>query len=237
MLGGFEAGIAAAKAVLLDATDCAIGLRAAYFACDVDITDQAQMVAVERCLDGAAEVLGRARVGVYGEYDVIEACLGGEHATWGWQTKAWSGGKLSKKAHLLQRLGYVYPGGVQCDKNTVLQEDWGGWKANMEEDVPNTPKELQDAAYAALNQWATERHDAQPAATLREFLQLFKPEVVTNIREMATEDVPARLAAIEEALRNVAVGGTPVNVDLDALADKVVQRLGALRFDAQTGTP
>lgn len=129
MLDGFEAGVGAARALLADAADLAVGVRAAYMACDVDVTSEAQMLAVERCLDGAAQVLGLARVGVYGEADVIDRMLGRGRATWGWQTRAWSGGRTSARAHIRQELGYVYPDGVQCDRSTVLADDgdWGGW--------------------------------------------------------------------------------------------------------------
>lgn len=127
MLEGFNAGVVAARRALADAEACGVVVRNVYFACDVDITTGAQMQAVADCLDGAATILGISRVGVYGEADVIDMMLSERHATWGWQTKAWSGGRLSERAHLLQQIGYVYPGGVQCDRNTVLKSDWGQW--------------------------------------------------------------------------------------------------------------
>lgn len=133
MLGGVEVGAGAARAALADAAQCGVEVRCVYFAADFDVTDAQQMQAVGRTLDGAAQVLGRARVGVYGEADVIDACLGGGHAAWGWQTRAWSGARVSVKAHLLQQIGYVYPGGVQCDRSTVLKPDWGQWP--LEDDV------------------------------------------------------------------------------------------------------
>ena len=125
ILGGFQAGAGAARAALADAAACGVTVRCVYFAADIDVTSAAQMAAIEKALDGAAGVLGRERVGVYGEADVIDACLGGGYAVWGWQTRAWSGGRLSDRAHLLQQIGYVYPGGVQADRNTVLRPDWG----------------------------------------------------------------------------------------------------------------
>ena len=210
MQGGVNAGVAAARAALTDAQNCGVGVRNVYFAADFDVTSTAQMVAVERCLDGAAQVLGRGRVGVYGEADVIDACLGQRHATWGWQTRAWSGGRVSGRAHLLQQIGYVYPGGVQCDRSTVLKRDWGQWPdparpPNGEDDMPNTPQELKDAAYAALQQWATERHDPATAGnrvdTLRELLDQF-PEVTQSIADMRAEVAALRndITALRTAL-------------------------------------
>lgn len=123
-LGGAAVGTAAARAALADAAACEVQVRCVYFAVDVDVTDAQQMQAVQRTLGGAADVLGRDRTGVYGEADVIDACVPA-HAAYGWQTRAWSGGRVSPRAHLLQQVGYVYPGGVQCDRSTVLQDDWG----------------------------------------------------------------------------------------------------------------
>jgi hypothetical protein len=149
MLAGADAGVRAAREALADAEHCGVGVRCVYLACDQDITTSGQMSAVEQCLDGAAQVLGRERVGVYGEADVIDACLGKEHATWGWQTRAWSRGRVSDRAHLLQLIGAVHPGGVECDRNTVLRSDWGQWPAPG--DGPMEGEIMSDAQYEALN--------------------------------------------------------------------------------------
>lgn len=122
MRGGAAAGAAAAHAALADAAACGVTVRCVYLACDEDVTTQ--MSAVMACLDGAATILGKARTGVYGEADVIDAAVPG-HAAWGWQTRAWSGGRVSSRAALLQQIGYVAVGGVECDRNTVLRDDWG----------------------------------------------------------------------------------------------------------------
>ena len=130
MLGGGAAGVAAARAVLTDpalvSTDTyrAPRIRCVYFACDIDVTGESQMAAIQECLDGAASVFGRAQVGVYGEADVIDDCVPA-HAAYAWQTRAWSAGRVAKRVCLLQEIGYVQVGGVQCDRNTVLKPDWG----------------------------------------------------------------------------------------------------------------
>ena len=147
MLGGAGAGAAAARAVLADADHCGVGVRCVYFAADFDVTTPAEVAAVAGCLDGAAQVLGRARVGVYGEADVIDACLSGGHASWGWQTRAWSHGRLSDRAHLLQQIGAVRVGGVECDRNTVLRADWGQWPAPG---AGTEGEDMSEEQYAAL---------------------------------------------------------------------------------------
>ena len=109
--------------------------RCIYFAADRDIVGRAQLDQVLAYLDGAASVLGRDRVGVYGEYDVISAALPG-HAAYGWQTAAWSGGRRSREAHLYQRVGQPLVGGIRVDINDVLKPDFG--QLDMEDDMQPT---------------------------------------------------------------------------------------------------
>lgn len=95
-----------------------------YFSCDVNITTPTQMNAVQQYLGGAASVLGYRRVGVYGEADVIDACVP-SYAMWGWQTYAWSGGRISGKAHLYQYRNGVVVGGVDVDLDRSLRDEFG----------------------------------------------------------------------------------------------------------------
>jgi hypothetical protein len=164
MRGGAAAGAAAARAALADAANCGVGVRCIYFACDEDVTDAQTMQTVEACLDGAAGVLGRGRTGVYGEADVIDACLAAGHAVWGWQTRAWSGGRVSARAHLLQQIGYVSVGGVQCDRSTILRDDWGQWP--MEDDVTAEEVWALPIPYPA---WGTAPH-SKDAYTAGEYM-------------------------------------------------------------------
>jgi hypothetical protein len=123
--GGFAGGVTAARTARADAD--AIGFpsnRPIYFAVDSDQVTSGQFLAAMAYLDGAASVLGRPRVGVYGEYDIVEMALPG-HAAYGWQTAAWSKGKRSAKAALFQKIGTVVVGGIACDENDVLNTDWG----------------------------------------------------------------------------------------------------------------
>jgi len=50
----------------------------------------------------------RRPVGIYGEADVIDHFVtpGAEPVQYGWQTAAWSAGRLSARAHLYQRVGH-----------------------------------------------------------------------------------------------------------------------------------
>jgi hypothetical protein len=62
-------------------------------------------------------------------------------ASWFWQTAAWSRGRRTT-AHLFQHVGTVNVGGIACDINDVLSDDWG--QHNAEEDMPSI-QEIVDA--------------------------------------------------------------------------------------------
>jgi hypothetical protein len=127
-LAGRAAGRAAARLALAHAADLGfpVGSRPIYYACDTDVVSEAQFGAVLEYLRGAGEVHGGpARVGVYGEFDVMERAGAAGVASWFWQTRAWSGGRLSGRAHLRQEIGTYTVGGIACDRNTILAADWG----------------------------------------------------------------------------------------------------------------
>lgn len=140
--GGWNAGMTAAKLARADADSVGFPRdRPIYFAVDSDQVTAVNFAAVSAYLDGAASVLGTvALVGVYGEFDVIEKNVG-SHARFGWQTAAWSGGRRSGKAHLFQRLGQIYVGGIQVDVNDILAADWGQHNAQGDD---MTPQEFLD---------------------------------------------------------------------------------------------
>jgi hypothetical protein len=125
MKAGFDAGVADARRA--DAQARAAGHpgdRPIMFSADWDASpaDQAR---IDDYLHGAASVVTGARVGVYGSYYVCKRCLDNGTARWAWQTGAWSGGQREPRAHIYQRIGYVTVGGIQCDVNEALQDDFG----------------------------------------------------------------------------------------------------------------
>src|SRR5574343_221500 len=134
MLDGYGAGVTDGTVALASAA--LLGFpkdRPIYFACDTDTTAD-QLTSVRKYLDGAASVLGRARVGIYGEYDVIDHCLGTGAATWFWQTYAWSGGRLHPMAHLYQYQNDQTINGAAVDFDRALVADFGQWGG----EVPDT---------------------------------------------------------------------------------------------------
>lgn len=125
MLDGYAAGVNDAR--IADQTLHAVGHPAdlpVYFSADFDATPD-QQVAIDSYLNGAADVIGAARVGIYGGYWIVKRCLDKKTAAWAWQTEAWSGGNRDPRTHILQHAEYVVVGGVECDLNEALQSDFG----------------------------------------------------------------------------------------------------------------
>lgn len=126
-LGGYGAGRTDAQAALAQAQACGMPSdRPIYFAVDFDASPD-QMGTINAYLDGAASVLGKDRVGVYGGYYVVKAALGGGHCVWAWQASAWSGGQWDDRAQIRQTSIDRYIGGVDCDDNTATTTDYGQW--------------------------------------------------------------------------------------------------------------
>jgi hypothetical protein len=125
-LSGAPGGAADARAAN-DQAD-ALGVPATvpiYYADDTQSTaDQ-----VRPYYQGAGSV-GRRPVGGYGDIDVVDPLLAEGIITVGWQTAAWSAGRVSSIAHLYQRVTPTRPSvgpASSYDENVILRPDWGAW--------------------------------------------------------------------------------------------------------------
>lgn len=102
LLGGFQAGVEAAKAA--EAYRVAAGLPACavYFNVDYNAPDE-DLPAILAALDGAASVIGLDRVGLYAGYYIIKAAFDAGKIKWGFQTYAWSRKVNSEPIHWDER--------------------------------------------------------------------------------------------------------------------------------------
>jgi hypothetical protein len=130
-LDGYAAGASDAMDALVQAQACGMpNGRPIYFAVDWDAS-AAQQAAINGYLDGAASVLGRDRVGIYGGYGPVSRALDGGHATWAWQTYAWSGGRWAGGVQLQQYSNNHIIGGVGCDYDRATTSDYGQWRIGV----------------------------------------------------------------------------------------------------------
>jgi len=117
--GGAAAGNSA-KSLL-----AGLGLPAStnvYYAVDYDAS-AAQLATIDAFLNAASAAQGH-KASVYGGYNVIEHCVRGS-AAYGFQTYAWSGGKVSSKTAIYQYLNGQTLAGNSVDLNRNLKADFG----------------------------------------------------------------------------------------------------------------
>jgi peptidoglycan hydrolase-like protein with peptidoglycan-binding domain len=129
LLGGYAAGQRVARAArsLADSLGVPAGVPI-HFAVDFDPT-AAQLPTLVSAIDGAVSVLGHDSVGGYGGFSFIEAIRG--HAKYGWQTYAWSAGRVSSNATLYQYLNGQTLNGGSVDEVRNLAEDFGAWGGTL----------------------------------------------------------------------------------------------------------
>lgn len=129
--------------------------RPIYFAVDYDTTGTNQ-ASIEEYLHGAADSTGANRAGVYGSYAVVERCFTTGSARFFWQTYAWSAGKVSTHAHILQYRNGQTVGGASVDLNESKQADFGAWGILAPALVP-APAVEPTARLSVAQQWAIDQ--------------------------------------------------------------------------------
>lgn len=141
LLGGRAAGVAWAQSA--DQHFRALGMpadRPIYLSVDFD-AGAAHWSRIDAALRGAAEVLGAARVGVYGGYATVAHCAAAGTARWLWQTYGWSSGRWHPGAHIRQYRNHVPLAGGTVDLCQAMTSDYGQWGQGEGGDMP-TPDEL-----------------------------------------------------------------------------------------------
>jgi hypothetical protein len=125
--GGRTGGAADAKAARTQAGACGMpGSRPIYFAVDFDAT-RADWPKIAEYFKGVISVLGLGRVGMYGGYDPVKWAFEDGLITYGWQTYAWSEGRLERRSHIYQYSNDQLMGGIDCDFNLAYKTDYGQW--------------------------------------------------------------------------------------------------------------
>ncbi len=127
MLRGKAGGEQDAQHAETAAKACGIDGIPVYFAADWDATP-GQQAAIDDYLDGCAAVIGRSRVGVYGGYWPLSRARAAGKAAYYWGTPAWSGTEwVTGFTPDIMQGGFVTIGGVQCDLDAGLHDDYGQW--------------------------------------------------------------------------------------------------------------
>jgi hypothetical protein len=130
MAGGYGAGQQAGRWLAAQFEASGHTPRAVYLAADDNGLSTAS---VNACLDGAASVLGRGVVGLYGYLPQLRAAYEGGHASWWWLTGRYVEPAAYPWIHVYQCQGSqpagvpttIVAGGQKADVNMILRPDWG----------------------------------------------------------------------------------------------------------------
>lgn len=216
MLSGYTLGFNSAskalrQALLLGAPDNV----PIYFSCDFDTTNAAQLQQVERYLQGCRDVLGYARVGVYGEYEVIQKMVP-RVVKYGWQTYAWSHGLVSSNAGFWQYRNNVPFAGVRLDLDEVLNPAaFGAWFPEGSDML--TPEDLSAIAHAV---WTHPLGQGTPGfgGQQAETAEAFAWEAAQHASTASQAAVEA-IAALSVKLDNLATGDGLSETDIQSITD------------------
>lgn len=243
-LDGYGAGRLDAQFALAQAEACGMPAgRPIYFAVDFD-AGPADEAAINAYLDGAASVLGKDRVGIYGGYYPVKSALAGGHCKWGWQTYAWSGGLWWPGAQLHQYSNDHIIGGVDLDYDEAPVGDYGQWRvgvsptpqpqqpAAQEDDMPqghllqdttkkNTPISVPKDKYKAIGFIGDNGYLGLPPVELRLGFRVGKGNwqvhdlVVDSAADKATFNLPAGCDGITVSYKDPAAAYAAVPVAYD----------------------
>ena len=221
--GGYARGAAMAKAAVDDAKVRAPGYTGPIFFTN-DRPTLASPATWRAYLDGAASVLGRARVGAYGFANAMDAAVG--HATYFWQ--AGRRADVRPHVHLWQDNNVqVQVGGITCDRNLVLKPI-----VTQEDDVELTDRFDEDAitklpgsvghAFLNIKQNADAARDIATAA--RSDVAAFKTAVLS-----ALSALDAKVAKLQPSTTTVVNGITDADVArvVKAVNDDEARRMQA----------
>ncbi len=231
MLSGRSQGARDATAAYEMARGCGMpDGRPVYFSLDVDPRGlgAGQWDAVDGYLDGAAEVLGRRQVGIYGGYAAVKRALDAGTARWAWQAFAWSGGRWDPRAHLRQVVNGQRLGGGTVDYDRATTDDFGQWRIGEEGMVPLSKEDLQAVGGAVRDALGLKAGESVASDA----------DIRVVLRGDAThpDSLDAIHAGVTEAL-GIVRAGTPVTLDLSALTPAqwdTAARLIAVHLAAQS---
>lgn len=122
------------------------GTRPIFFSVDFDTTIS-DYVRVDGYFQGVASVIGTARTGCYGEYDLVKhlmdrGLIGKSDSPgkfYAWQTYAWSAGKYDERCCLAQDKNGVKLGDGTVDLDSAHCPDYGQWGYRRPTQKPPVP--------------------------------------------------------------------------------------------------
>lgn len=166
-LTGRSGGVADAQEAARQAKACGMPEdRPIYFAADWDASE-GQQDEINAYLDGAASVVGRGRVGLYGGYGPVKRAFDAGKMAYGWQTYAWSGGRWDARAQLQQYSNDHTLNGVGVDYNRAVAADYGQWRVGVSPKEDDMPLSKEDLAAIRDIVWNTDTAPAPDGSAVK----------------------------------------------------------------------
>jgi len=137
-LAGRLGGILDGRRALAELTALGVPGMPVYFAVDWD-AGSFQQVLINSYLKGAATVLGPEKVGLYAGIGPISRAFDSAVIRYGWQTYAWSAGRLDGRAQLYQYSNAHRMGPTTVDYDKALATDFGQFGAVVVPPPPPPP--------------------------------------------------------------------------------------------------
>lgn len=212
LLGGWNAGVSWARSAESHFARCGMPAgRPIYLSVDFNVSS-VQWPTVAKALQGAASVLGAARVGIYGGRRAIEWARRDGVAAWYWQTYAWSSGIWIAGNHIEQYLNGVTVAGGTLDLDRALPSDYGQWNVGGGDMLTQREQAILSNAYQVLYE-QTHEHDPIRFITDLDHLELGASATLPNLPLRRMMRVEAKL---DQLIAMVAAIGT-ANPDIAAL--------------------
>ena len=214
-LGGWSTGVDHAQSAHTMAVACGMPAdRPIYFSVDFEVSAE-QWPVVKAYLDGAASVVGRRRVGVYGGYWTIRMAADGGWAGWFWQTFAWSiwadGDGVSRvhwhpAAHVQQyKNGVSIAGADSLDLDRAVMADFGQWGVDMDAEQIRWLNNLQ----LELSQKLTGKDYMDAVVNLAGATQHFDLPEIKKLNQLQAD-----MTAVKAILAALAAAGTDADTSV-----------------------
>lgn len=147
ILGGAQVGKAQANTAQAEINRLGLPAKSVvYFAADWD-AQPGDQAAIDDFLNGAASVIGRERVGIYGSANVMQRTMASGTAKWFWQTYAWSRGRVQEGIHLYQYLnGQNLNGAVDYNRTSLDNYGQVSKAGSIAPSVPTPQQPAQNAS-------------------------------------------------------------------------------------------
>lgn len=183
------------------------GWQCVYFCADTD-TNASTYDDVDAYLQGVATKIPVAKIGLYGEADLVDYIRARNRASWFFQPCAWSNHRIADGVHIYQGNSQTKQpwqaviGGITCDIDEALQPNYGQWPTPAAPPSPNQEDDFmgfinnQDDFNNAMSTWANANPDKGFRKALDTYFATRIPDTDHNTPGSISERLADRIAQV-----------------------------------------